>query len=615
MKVLLGLVFTFPLLVFAHGGGHPTRYVAPDGQDLGECQKPAEPCASISYAVDKSQKGDQVLVASGHYVLEELDVFYLLSGMIKIRGGYSLTDSYKVLDINKNQTRIEGIPSEYREQLAERGFQLIQDRKGVERELGGKEREWLDLYKNLTSKPSGPSACINGRAEDNDCRNIDRVSHVPLNELAGSPSSANDIWGFVDLNNDKEYALIGLQNGTAVVDVSNPGAPVQVGSVSGIGSTWRDIKVYQYLDEAEGEYKAYAYVTTEASQGLQILDLNDLPNSVSLAATYNSDFVSAHNVSIANVDYASGLVLPGQQAFLYISGSNAGGGGFRSYGLTDPLNPTLLPGSSLSTYVHDLATFLIDDARTQDCSPGHDPCEILIDFNENTIDIWDVTNKSSRLMISSTEYSNSGYVHSGWYSDDKQTIFVQDELDEVRFAVNTTMRAMSISDLKNPTFESSYVGPTQAIDHNGFTKGDYYYMSNYRRGLTVIDVSDPSDMTEVAYFDTFAVPSDNSASFNGAWGVYPFLPSGNILVSDIEYGLWVLKLNESDDPIDPPVNDPIDPPVNDPIDPPVNDPIDPPSLNPSGAQSGGGGSFGGGLIYCFLLVLLFRRRIVLTMDV
>ena len=126
------------------------------------------------------------------------------------------------------------------------------------------------------------------------------------------------------------------------------------------------------------------------------------------------------------------------------------------------------------------------------------------------------------------------------------TIFIQDELDEQNQGINTTLRALDISDLSNPSIAGIYTGQTAAIDHNGFTLGNYYYMSNYRRGLSVIDVSDPTDMKDVALFDTFSVPADNSANFNGAWGTYPYFPSGNIIVSDIEYGLFVLKLNEND---------------------------------------------------------------------
>lgn len=542
--------------VWAHGGGHPTRYVAVNGVDSGECATPKTACATMSYAVKVSGKGDKILVSEGRYAVEELDIFYLLSDMVLLQGGYSLKDSYQRADSNKYLTVIEGIPAEYREKLAQRGFHLVRDAKGIAPQLSKREKALLQTYSKLTSQGSSAAACESGRAGNNDCHNIDLVAHMPLAQFNLRPSGANDIWGFVDLNNQREYALMGLRNGVSVVDVTDPVNPTEVGSVSGALNVWRDVKVYQFFDDGRQEYRAYAYVTTEANAGLQILDLNDLPNTVSLVTTFRDDFSSAHNVYLANVDYATGVALEGFQPYLYISGSNRNGGVFLTYSLENPVAPARVAegrrtGSENdnSAYIHDATSLVIDDARTEDCAPGHNPCELLIDFNEKSIDIWDTTDKSNVVKISGTSYDQVGYVHSGWWSEDKQTIFVQDESDERDFGLNTTLRALDIRDLKNPTIRGVFSGTTRAIDHNGFTKGNYYYMSNYARGLTVIDVSDPANMREVGFFDTFAVPSQNDARFNGAWGTYPYLPSGTILVSDTEYGLWLLRLNENDGPI------------------------------------------------------------------
>ena len=582
------------LLAVAHGGGHPTRFVSPDGVDSGECGSPKNACASINFAVQQSNKGDKIRVAAGSYEVDELEVFYLLSAMVEIKGGYSPNDGFDKQDAGKHLTKIVGVPFSYREKLAERGFTLVQDQKGLTGDdLGVKEKTWLSTYSKLTSAQSASQECINGMAGDNPCHNIDRVSHLPLSVFSSNPTSANDIWGFVDLNTQREYALIGLNNGTSIVDVSDAANPQEIGHISAALSTWRDIKVYQYFDQGDQRYKAYAYITTEANQGLQVVDLNDLPNSVSLAATRNGDFLAAHNVYLANTDYATGTALEGMTPYLYVSGSNRSGGVFLTYELSNPLAPQLVSQGS-SGYVHDATTLVIDDERTANCAPGHNPCEILVDFNENTVDIWDMTDKTAPFLISKTSYPNVGYVHSGWWSADKMTVFVQDELDERDNGLRTTLRAMDISDLTAPCVSNIYTGPTNAIDHNGFSKGNYYYMSNYRRGLTVLDVSDVSSIHEVAFFDTFAVPEANTASFNGAWGTYPYLNSGNLLVSDIEYGLWVLRLNENDGASpspgtttsvscnSPPVPQPQPQPQPQPT------PVDPRPTNPPSGGSGGG---------------------------
>jgi hypothetical protein len=150
--------------------------------------------------------------------------------------------------------------------------------------------------------------------------------------------------------------------------------------------------------------------------------------------------------------------------------------------------------------------------------------------------------------LSSVTYADASYVHSGWVSEDTRFVFVQDELDEVQRSLNTTVRVFDISDLTNPVMVGTWTGPETNIDHNGFVKGTKYYMSAYRRGLSILDITNPATPSEIAFFDTFPSPAANLPQFNGAWGVYPFLPSGTILVSNIEDGLFVLREQEDVEP-------------------------------------------------------------------
>ena len=183
---------------------------------------------------------------------------------------------------------------------------------------------------------------------------------------------------------------------------------------------------------------------------------------------------------------------------------------------------------------------IITDSRTSACAPGHQAsCEIMFDFSESSVEIWDITDSAAPFHISSRPYSGSGYTHSGWYSDDKMYVFIQDELDEQNFGHNTRVRTMDIHDLDNPTISATWDGPTRAIDHNGYTIGNKYYMSNYLRGLTILDITNPNNIQEAAFFDTY--PGSNSASFDGAWGVYPYLPSGTLMISDISRGLILVR--------------------------------------------------------------------------
>ncbi len=577
-----------------HAGGHPVHYVANNGIDEGACESPQKPCKTLKYAIDQSGKGDKIHLAGGEYRVNGSDIFYLLSDMVFITGGYDSSKNFRKVSNKASQqiiTSIIGVPAEYREQLAKRGLHLIRDRKG-ESTLDMETAKQLKLYQKLISKGQSSSTCTNGMAGNFPCDDFDLQSNIPLSSFSSAPSSANDIWGFLDLNDNNEYAIIGLSNGTAVVNVTDPQNPQEVGIVPGNSSIWRDMKVYQYFDTAAQKYKAYAYVTTEASQGLQVIDLTDLPNSISLANTIN-DFRTAHNIYVANVDYSTGLNNEPLPAQIYIAGSNVGGGAFRVLDLTDPVNPILqIAPPTNAGYMHDVSSMIITDNRTSQCAEGHNPCEILLDYNESTVDIWDITDTANPAKLSSTGYANSGYTHSGWWSKNKRYIFVQDELDEQQFGLNTTLRVMDINDLTQPNLVGTYTGPTAAIDHNGFVVGDRYYMSNYRRGLAVLDISDPTNPQDLGFFDTFPTPSSDSANFNGAWGVYPFLPSGNILVSDIEFGLYVISETASGATVGLPSTG-----------------------GTGGGNTGGGnvtppassGSSGGGALYWLLLALPFIR--------
>jgi hypothetical protein len=122
-----------------------------------------------------------------------------------------------------------------------------------------------------------------------------------------------------------------------VVEVTDPLNPREVGSVPGNVKLWREVKVYQFFDAALNRHRAYAYISTEATNGgLQIIDLSNLPASVALVNTLR-DFQTSHTLYIANVDYSTNVAIPGRQAFLFVAGSNLNRGAYRIYSLANPV--------------------------------------------------------------------------------------------------------------------------------------------------------------------------------------------------------------------------------------------------------------------------------------
>jgi choice-of-anchor B domain-containing protein len=540
----------FSLWLAGVASGHDdvvgTRFVSPDGVDAGDCDENHDPCRTLPYALTKVGPGDAIKLAAGHYDVSGIDVETLLLGKEGVRGGYSAEDHFAIQNAETNRTLVSGVPDAFRNNFLAHGFTVV-DANGD------------PLPRVVLPKLAAPTSCTGGFAGRFRCHNVDYLAQVQLQEIPTQPTSASNLWGFVDLDDGREYAVLGHRNGTAVYDVTTPAAPVLVGNVPGNPSLWREVKVYQAADPGDGPHRAYAYITTEApDSGLQILDLSGLPGSVTLANTLR-DFGSSHTVMISNVDTASMSALPGREAFLFIAGANVAGGAYRIYSLADPASPVLVTAPPPGTgYMHDATSMIITDARTTQCA-GHDPCEVLVDFNETTVDLWDVTDKAAPFRLSSTTYPTASYVHSGWPTEDDRYIVVHDELDELRRGLNTHIYTLDIASLAAPTLTISYTGPLTATDHNGYTKGDRYYVSHYKRGLVIFDITHPTALTEIGSFDTYLSPSANTAGTDGNWGVYPFLPSGTILVSDIENGLFLLKRNETLPPPAPPVANP-DPP-------------------------------------------------------
>ena len=543
--VLLATLLLRCGLALGHGEHEVPRHVSVHGRDAGDCSLPVRPCRTIQYARSVAAKGDRVLVAAGRYPVRSVqDIFSLTSGIVEFQGGFNRFDHFASQAPDRNQTTLTGVPREFRGQLRDNGFHVVADLKGL-RPHQRRELKSFRAGQAAMNSSSGPLPCEGGRAGDFACTRVDLLSHVALGDFALEPSSANDVWGFLDLNTEREYALVGLQNGAAVVDVTDPATPFEAGHVSGTESGWRDVKILQVHDESTARWRSYGYVSTEATDSITVIDLTGLPNEVALVGA-RTDNTTSHNIYVSNVEYATNSPVEGWPApLLQVLGSSERKGAFRSYNLSDPADPQFAgqsPVESAERYTHDATSMLVDDERSTSCTNTAGPCEILFDFSETSIDLWDLSDQANPRLLSSTEYDapvpNAQYVHSGWWSEDQRYLFVHDEFDEQYGRLKTTLRVFDLMRLTAPVLAKVWTGPTDASDHNGYVRGNRYYMSNYTRGLIVLDITAPTEPLEVGYFDTH--PVSESSGFDGAWGVYPFLPSGSILVSDYSSGLYVL---------------------------------------------------------------------------
>ena len=380
--------------------------------------------------------------------------------------------------------------------------------------------------------------CVNGFAGQFECNEIDLMSFMSKTEIGGSNStSLNDIWGWTDPQTGKEYALVGMSNGTSFVDISNSENPVYLGRLptQTSNSTWRDIKVYQ----------DHAFIVSEASgHGMQVFDLTQLRN-VSSPTTfsntaYYSGFGNAHNIFI-NED----------TGYAYAIGtSTCGPGGLHIVDISTPSIPSKSAcvsdpntGRNGTGYSHDVQCVIYNGPDT-----AYVGKEICFGSNETNVWIADLSTKSDDSSGGKTiglgSYDNY-YTHQGWLTEDHKYFIVNDELDENNNAYNNTRTLIwNVEDLSNPVVETTYFGPTPSIDHNNYIIGDKVYMSHYTSGLRVLDISNISSPTETAFFDVY--PANNNTSFDGTWSNYPYYPSGVIAVTGIDEGLFVVNPKGND---------------------------------------------------------------------
>ena len=372
---------------------------------------------------------------------------------------------------------------------------------------------------------TGPAACTDGLAEDFPCSGISLRSRVPLDRMDGA--AGNDLWGWTDASTGREYALMGLTDGTAFVDVSVPESPVFLGRLptqTG-ASDWRDIKIYRD--------HAYVVADNAGAHGMQVFDLRrlrELSGPLTFAAdVVYGDFGNAHNLAINE-----------ETGFAYAVGSDTCGRGLHIVDIRTPNNP-LFRGCHDEAGTHDTQCVVY---RGPDAA--HAGRELCFSSNEDHVAVVDVTDKSSPVTLSTADYPQLGFVHQGWLTEEHRYFLLGDELDEGNFNLPTRTHVFDVSDPDAPVHLFAHSLDTGATDHNLYVRGNLVFEANYRSGLRVLRFGDLSarEIREVAYFDTFPESDDDKSAvgLQGAWSVYPYLPSGTIIVSDISNGLFVLSM-------------------------------------------------------------------------
>lgn len=296
--------------------------------------------------------------------------------------------------------------------------------------------------------------------------------------------------------NGAEYAIVTYSLGVSIVSLANPSQPFILHDIPGGSAINREAETF-------GQY---AFVTSEANEGLRIIDLSGLPGSIAYKDTILDTITRSHTL------YISDSVL-----YLFFSSTNPGA---CLYSLADPWRPARIGTYTAGSNLHD--------------GYVRDHIGYLCDFGAGTLKVVDFHDPSQPQDLGAVP-TPMGVTHNAWLSDNGTICYVAEE------SAGAWVVAYDVSDPANITetdrIRPSYAAP-DALPHNVKVKQDWLVTAHYTEGLHIVDAARPHNLVEVAYYDHSTMAPGN---FAGSWGADPYLPSGLVLSSDMENGLIVLQ--------------------------------------------------------------------------
>jgi choice-of-anchor B domain-containing protein len=313
-------------------------------------------------------------------------------------------------------------------------------------------------------------------------------------------------WSYIH-GDGREYAVLGTTTGTAIYNVTDPVNTTFVGFIAGSPSDWREMK----------SYRNWIYVGTEASgtAGIQIISMVN-PQAPVLVGTYSTGLRRAHTVAVDT-----------SRALLFLNGTtdvNGTARGMHILSLATPTAPTFVgrwPAGagavSTTNYIHDSVPI----GNRLFASSIYAGIQRVID----------ITNPANPVEISSWSY-NGAFSHNAWPDASGTVLYVTDEVN------GEPLKVFDITSVTSPVLANAITSNPQAIVHNAHVLGNELYLSNYTEGIRLLDISDPLHPAEFAWADSWP---GVSGGFHGVWEVCPYFPSGTVIASDIETGLYVYR--------------------------------------------------------------------------
>jgi hypothetical protein len=399
-------------------------------------------------------------------------------------------------------------------------------------------------------------------------------------------------WGFTDWTPDTDrFCPEPPDSGVAVVDATDPTNPVEVAVLQNpVGTSAEDVVVYT---ASSGPYAGHDIAASGIQvcggsrydlsfpRGLQLWDVTDPSAPVELG--FFDSGCCARGVHEFEVEDRADL----GRTFAYAtvptseepdesspSGreDHLGRGPFRLVDITDPANPFEV---SSWGFLHDgvaPGTPLGCDPDVvygHSAEPSEDGTKVFLSYWDSGFVAIDVSDPASPQFLGRTVYPRDadGDAHSSNFDDARQLLFTGDE-DFCKTSGAETEKGwgflrvydysdpaapIQIGDYRTPnSFGPADPGAGDFTIHNPFLLGDTVYASWYTDGVRVIDVSDPTNPVEVAYFvppagENPRKPRQRNVLPNTTqdWGVVVDPETGLIYISDMNSGLWILQRTDT----------------------------------------------------------------------
>lgn len=328
-------------------------------------------------------------------------------------------------------------------------------------------------------------------------------------------------WSYIH-GDGREYAGIGTCEGFLIYNLTDPSTPVLVGNIPGVSSD-----IHHELKSYGGFIYGVAEGPSDPNRGLQIISMAD-PDHPVLAGVYTATFETAHTISI---DMERGL--------LFCNGTRKNGvpTGMRILSLADPANPVEVgwwPGGQLPVapefYVHDSDPFH---------PQGSNAYLLYASSGTSGLRILDVSDPAQPVETSAWTYPGRAYTHSTAIDKTGRYLYLCDE------AVAQPLRVFDLAPGTPPPVVYEFkpipqpVATNSHVIHNPRVKGDELYVSSYIEGIRLLDISDPAHPAEFGWADSY--PGQAPNWFYSVWEVCPYFPSGIVIASDTQTGLYVYR--------------------------------------------------------------------------